>query len=106
MRAPPPKGRVVGRAPTNHTATTAMVRLGHWPFSDPNALPSPTSVESPADPTDPTDRSDPSDVDKLDNSAFVTVVSNAPKMKLQVARKFALSLPETTEEPHFEMSSF
>lgn len=27
-------------------------------------------------------------------------------MKLEVARKFALSLPEATEEPHFEMSSF
>ena len=27
-------------------------------------------------------------------------------MKLDAARKFALSLPETTEEPHFDMSSF
>jgi len=27
-------------------------------------------------------------------------------MKLQHARKFALSLPEATEEPHFEYSSF
>ena len=27
-------------------------------------------------------------------------------MKLQLARQFALSLPETTEEPHFEYSSF
>lgn len=27
-------------------------------------------------------------------------------MKLQQARKYALSLPETTEEPHFEYSSF
>lgn len=26
-------------------------------------------------------------------------------MKLQQARKFALSLPETTEEPHFEYAS-
>lgn len=27
-------------------------------------------------------------------------------MKIQQARKYALSLPETTEEPHFEYSSF
>jgi hypothetical protein len=27
-------------------------------------------------------------------------------MRLETARKFALSLPETTEEPHFEKSSF
>lgn len=27
-------------------------------------------------------------------------------MKLEEARRFALSLPEATEEPHFEMSSF
>ena len=27
-------------------------------------------------------------------------------MKLQQARKYALSLPETTEEPHFEYTSF
>ena len=27
-------------------------------------------------------------------------------MELDEARRFALSLPETTEEPHFEMSSF
>ncbi|MDB5871234.1 MAG: hypothetical protein JWQ07_676 [Ramlibacter sp.] len=27
-------------------------------------------------------------------------------MKLQQARKFALSLPEATEEPHFEYTSF
>jgi hypothetical protein len=27
-------------------------------------------------------------------------------MRLDAARRFALSLPETTEEPHFEMSSF
>lgn len=27
-------------------------------------------------------------------------------MKLDAARTFALSLPETTEEPHFDMSSF
>jgi hypothetical protein len=27
-------------------------------------------------------------------------------MKLDSARRFALSLPETTEEPHFEKSSF
>ena len=27
-------------------------------------------------------------------------------MKLQQARKYALSLPETTEEPHFESTSF
>ena len=27
-------------------------------------------------------------------------------MRLDTARKFALSLPETTEEPHFEKSSF
>ncbi len=27
-------------------------------------------------------------------------------MKLQAVRKFALSLPETAEEPHFDMSSF
>ena len=27
-------------------------------------------------------------------------------MKLETARRFALSLPETTEEPHFEKSSF
>jgi hypothetical protein len=27
-------------------------------------------------------------------------------MKLAAARKFALSLPETTEEPHFELWSF
>ncbi|HEX9391960.1 MAG TPA: MmcQ/YjbR family DNA-binding protein [Usitatibacteraceae bacterium] len=27
-------------------------------------------------------------------------------MKLQQARKYALSLPETNEEPHFEFSSF
>ena len=27
-------------------------------------------------------------------------------MKLDAARKYALSLPETTEEPHFDMSSF
>ena len=27
-------------------------------------------------------------------------------MKLETVRKFALSLPETTEEPHFDMSSF
>ena len=28
------------------------------------------------------------------------------RMKIQQARKYALSLPETTEEPHFEYSSF
>ena len=27
-------------------------------------------------------------------------------MRLETARRFALSLPETTEEPHFEKSSF
>ena len=27
-------------------------------------------------------------------------------MRLETARKFALSLPDTTEEPHFEKSSF
>ena len=27
-------------------------------------------------------------------------------MRLDTARRFALSLPETTEEPHFEKSSF
>ena len=27
-------------------------------------------------------------------------------MRLDAARRFALSLPETTEEPHFEKSSF
>ena len=27
-------------------------------------------------------------------------------MRLDTARKFALSLPETTEAPHFDMSSF
>lgn len=27
-------------------------------------------------------------------------------MRLSTARRFALSLPETTEEPHFDMSSF
>lgn len=27
-------------------------------------------------------------------------------MKLEQARTFALSLPETTEEPHFDLSSF
>jgi len=27
-------------------------------------------------------------------------------MRFDAARKFALSLPETTEEPHFDMSSF
>lgn len=27
-------------------------------------------------------------------------------MRLETARKFALSLPETTEEPHFEKASF
>ena len=27
-------------------------------------------------------------------------------MKLQQARRYALSLPETTEEPHFEYTSF
>lgn len=27
-------------------------------------------------------------------------------MRLGTARRFALSLPETTEEPHFELSSF
>ena len=27
-------------------------------------------------------------------------------MRIETARRFALSLPETTEEPHFEMSSF
>ena len=27
-------------------------------------------------------------------------------MRLDTARRFALSLPETTEEPHFDMSSF
>ena len=27
-------------------------------------------------------------------------------MRLDTARRFALSLPETTEEPHFERSSF
>ena len=27
-------------------------------------------------------------------------------MRLDTARKFALSLPETTEQPHFDMSSF
>ena len=27
-------------------------------------------------------------------------------MKLEEARRFALSLPETTEEPHFDMQSF
>ena len=27
-------------------------------------------------------------------------------MRLETARKFALSLPETTEEPHFDKSSF
>ena len=27
-------------------------------------------------------------------------------MRLETARRFALSLPETTEEPHFEFSSF
>ena len=27
-------------------------------------------------------------------------------MRLSTARRFALSLPETTEEPHFEKSSF
>jgi hypothetical protein len=27
-------------------------------------------------------------------------------VKLEAARTFALSLPETTEEPHFDMSSF
>ena len=27
-------------------------------------------------------------------------------MRLQQARKYALSLPETTEEPHFEFTSF
>ena len=27
-------------------------------------------------------------------------------MRLQTARRFALSLPETTEQPHFEKSSF
>lgn len=27
-------------------------------------------------------------------------------MRLETARQFALSLPETTEEPHFEKSSF
>ena len=27
-------------------------------------------------------------------------------MQLKLARQFALSLPETTEEPHFEYSSF
>lgn len=27
-------------------------------------------------------------------------------MELDAARRFALSLPETTEEPHFDMSSF
>lgn len=27
-------------------------------------------------------------------------------MKLEAARRFALSLPETTEEPHFELWSF
>jgi hypothetical protein len=29
-----------------------------------------------------------------------------PLMRLDTARRFALSLPETTEEPHFDMSSF
>ena len=28
------------------------------------------------------------------------------RMKLQQARRFALSLPETTEEPHFAYTSF
>jgi hypothetical protein len=27
-------------------------------------------------------------------------------MRLDTARRFALSLPETTEEPHFDLSSF
>ena len=27
-------------------------------------------------------------------------------MRIETARRFALSLPETTEEPHFDMSSF
>lgn len=27
-------------------------------------------------------------------------------MRIDTARRFALSLPETTEEPHFDMSSF
>jgi hypothetical protein len=38
-------------------------------------------------------------------SSYVFVGTLA-RMRLDAARKFALSLPETTEEPHFEKSSF
>jgi len=36
----------------------------------------------------------------------VTVAAYRPHVRLDTARRFALSLPETTEEPHFDMLSF
>jgi hypothetical protein len=39
-------------------------------------------------------------------SASKTAPLASQCMKIATARRFALSLPETTEEPHFEFSSF
>jgi hypothetical protein len=41
-----------------------------------------------------------------DGLAVIRISAYGARMKIAAVRRFALSLPETAEEPHFEYSSF